>query len=106
MGVRTGRSTLHHAVVAKDGTRKFLMQLFDGYIVETVGIPVDDANKARLTVCVSSQVHGDAIVCVCGGEVTMLYMCAGFGELNPPDFIELVDYHAHPQQPACAIRGC
>ena len=41
-GVRTGRSLLHHEVRAADGTRKFLLQLFDGRVVETVGIPVDD----------------------------------------------------------------
>lgn len=37
---------------ASDGTCKFLLQLHDGYVVETVGIPDD----ARLTACVSSQV--------------------------------------------------
>ena len=41
---------------AKDGTIKFLLQLADNHVVETVGIPLDDANKQRLTVCVSSQV--------------------------------------------------
>ncbi|PNW88753.1 hypothetical protein CHLRE_01g043000v5 [Chlamydomonas reinhardtii] len=51
-GVRTGRSLLHHSVGDADGTRKFLLQLGDGRIVETVGIPTED----RLTVCVSSQV--------------------------------------------------
>lgn len=51
-GVRTGRSLLHHSVGDADGTQKYLLQLHDGRIVETVGIP---ANK-RLTVCVSSQV--------------------------------------------------
>ncbi|KAG2424515.1 hypothetical protein HXX76_014396 [Chlamydomonas incerta] len=51
-GVRTGRSLIHHSVGDADGTRKFLLQLDDGRIVETVGIPTED----RLTVCVSSQV--------------------------------------------------
>ncbi|EFJ44993.1 hypothetical protein VOLCADRAFT_121224 [Volvox carteri f. nagariensis] len=51
-GVRSGRSRLHHSVGDEDGTRKFLLQLHDGRIVETVGIPTED----RLTVCVSSQV--------------------------------------------------
>lgn len=57
-GVSTGRSALHHEVSAADGTRKFLLRLHDGYVVETVGIPVDDdENRShRLTVCVSSQV--------------------------------------------------
>ena len=35
-GVRTGRSVLHHEVAAADGTRKFLLQLADGRVVETV----------------------------------------------------------------------
>jgi len=35
-GVRTGRSVLHHSVSAADGTRKFLLQLSDGRVVETV----------------------------------------------------------------------
>lgn len=56
-GVKTGRSKLFKEVRALDGTRKFLLQLHDGYLVETVGIPLDDIDKQRLTVCVSSQVH-------------------------------------------------
>ena len=44
-------------VKAKDGTTKFLLQLADKHVVETVGIPLDDADKQRLTVCVSSQVE-------------------------------------------------
>lgn len=56
-GVVTGRSVVHHTVKAPDGTQKFLLQLQDGHVVETVGIPVTDTNgKKRLTVCVSSQV--------------------------------------------------
>jgi len=59
-GVLTGRSIKHHEVSAADGTRKFLLRLHDGYVVETVGIPLDtDAERSqsqRLTVCVSSQV--------------------------------------------------
>ncbi|GLC37888.1 hypothetical protein PLESTM_000659900 [Pleodorina starrii] len=51
-GVRSGRSLLHHSVGDEDGTKKFLLQLHDGRIVETVGIPTEN----RLTVCVSSQV--------------------------------------------------
>ena len=49
-------------VKAKDGTTKFLLQLADNHVVETVGIPLDDADKQRLTVCVSSQVWLPAIV--------------------------------------------
>lgn len=47
-----GRSTIHHRAVAPDGTIKYLLQLKDGQIIETVGIPTDK----RLTVCVSTQV--------------------------------------------------
>lgn len=47
-----GRSALHYKSVAPDGTRKYLLRLADGPIVETVGIPTEN----RLTVCVSSQV--------------------------------------------------
>lgn len=53
-----GRSTLHYRSVASDGTVKYLLQLQDGQIVETVGIPT----AKRLTVCVSSQV-GCAMAC-------------------------------------------
>ena len=38
--------------VSADGTRKYVLELFDGTIVESVGIPASDN---RLTVCVSSQ---------------------------------------------------
>ena len=55
-GVSSGRSTIHKEVKAQDGTTKFLLRLADNHVVETVGIPLDDANKQRLTVCVSSQV--------------------------------------------------
>lgn len=47
-----GRSQIHYRSVARDGTIKYLLQLADGQIVETVGIPTDK----RLTVCVSTQV--------------------------------------------------
>jgi 23S rRNA (adenine2503-C2)-methyltransferase len=47
-----GRSQIHHRSVASDKTVKYLLQLADGQIVETVGIPTSD----RLTVCVSSQI--------------------------------------------------
>ncbi|QLE56785.1 23S rRNA (adenine(2503)-C(2))-methyltransferase RlmN [Nostoc sp. TCL26-01] len=47
-----GRSTIHYRSVAPDDTVKYLLQLADGQIVETVGIPTDK----RLTVCVSTQV--------------------------------------------------
>ncbi|NJL00189.1 MAG: 23S rRNA (adenine(2503)-C(2))-methyltransferase RlmN [Spirulinaceae cyanobacterium SM2_1_0] len=50
--VALGRSTLHHRSVAPDKTRKYLLRLTDGMLIETVGIPT----AKRLTVCVSSQV--------------------------------------------------
>lgn len=50
--VPIGRSTLHYRSVSPDDTVKYLLQLADGLIVETVGIPSDK----RLTVCVSTQV--------------------------------------------------
>ena len=57
-----GRSVIHHRSVAPDATVKYLLQLSDGNIIETVGIPT----HKRLTVCVSSQV-GCPIACdFCG----------------------------------------
>ena len=47
-----GRSTVHTCRIAPDKTRKYLLRLADGAIIETVGIPT----AKRLTVCVSSQV--------------------------------------------------
>ena len=47
-----GRSTIAHRSIAPDETRKYLLRLHDGQIIETVGIPT----AKRLTVCVSSQV--------------------------------------------------
>lgn len=47
-----GRSIIRERVVAPDRTIKYLLQLADGEIIETVGIPSD----TRITVCVSSQV--------------------------------------------------
>ncbi|KAF8646880.1 hypothetical protein HU200_065686 [Digitaria exilis] len=85
-GWTVGRSPVHHAVTASDGTTKvllfpcalpraltaavllrspllysslqILLKLEDNRLIETVGIPVDDDNKgsSRLTACVSSQV--------------------------------------------------
>ncbi len=47
-----GRSSLHYQSIAPDRTRKYLLRLADGLIIETVGIP----SEKRLTVCVSTQV--------------------------------------------------
>ncbi len=58
-----GRSTLHYRSVAPDHTVKYLLQLVDGQIIESVGIPTfgrrsagGENSKSRLTVCVSTQV--------------------------------------------------
>lgn len=56
-GWSVGRSPIHKAVTAADGTVKLLIKLEDNLLVETVGIPVeDDKGSFRLTACVSSQV--------------------------------------------------
>ncbi|TMW90344.1 hypothetical protein EJD97_015874 [Solanum chilense] len=56
-GWRVGRSPIHKAVTAADGTTKLLIKLEDNRLVETVGIPVkDNDGSSRLTACVSSQV--------------------------------------------------
>ncbi len=56
--VPVGRSQIFHRSVAPDDTVKYLLQLDDGQVVETVGMPTEK----RLTVCVSSQV-GCAMAC-------------------------------------------
>ncbi|MFN5515355.1 MAG: 23S rRNA (adenine(2503)-C(2))-methyltransferase RlmN, partial [Cyanobacteriota bacterium] len=53
-----GRSSIEQRRIAPDQTRKYLLKLQDGLIIETVGIP----SAKRLTVCVSSQV-GCAMDC-------------------------------------------
>lgn len=50
--IPVGRSTIYHQSTTPDGTRKYLLSLSDGQIIEAVGIPT----SSRLTVCVSSQV--------------------------------------------------
>ncbi|GAB4831808.1 hypothetical protein Ancab_005823 [Ancistrocladus abbreviatus] len=56
-GWSVGRSPIHHAVPAADGTIKLLIKLEDNRLVETVGIPVEDEKgSVRLTACVSSQI--------------------------------------------------
>ncbi|WP_373479626.1 23S rRNA (adenine(2503)-C(2))-methyltransferase RlmN [Geminocystis sp.] len=47
-----GRSQINYCSIAPDQTRKYLLKLADGLIIEAVGIPT----SKRLTVCVSSQV--------------------------------------------------
>ncbi|GBF88492.1 hypothetical protein Rsub_01205 [Raphidocelis subcapitata] len=57
LGVRTGRSVVHHSVTSPCGTTKLLLQLEEGRLIEAVGIPTADKDgPGRLTVCVSSQV--------------------------------------------------
>ncbi|MEM9215236.1 MAG: 23S rRNA (adenine(2503)-C(2))-methyltransferase RlmN [Cyanobacteria bacterium P01_F01_bin.150] len=56
--VPVGRSQLYQKSKASDGTAKYLLQMKDGQVIETVGIPTEK----RLTVCVSSQV-GCAMAC-------------------------------------------
>ncbi len=41
---------------SSDGSRKYLIELFDGLVVEAVGITDGNDDDARLTVCISSQV--------------------------------------------------
>lgn len=50
--------------VSEDGTRKYVLRLHDGCLVETVGMPLyrSDESIERLTVCISSQV-GCAMAC-------------------------------------------
>ena len=60
-GVVVGRSTVHQVAASTDGTTKLLLRLHDDRVVETVGIPANEAGRKRLTACVSSQVG-----CPCG----------------------------------------
>ncbi|XP_072959169.1 uncharacterized protein [Typha angustifolia] len=57
-GWSVGRSPVHRAVSAADGTIKILLKLEDNRLIESVGIPVEDSEKGsfRLTACISSQV--------------------------------------------------
>jgi 23S rRNA (adenine2503-C2)-methyltransferase len=56
--------TIFNKQISLDGTRKYVLKLSDGCLVETVGMPSYDENGAitRLTVCASSQV-GCAMAC-------------------------------------------
>ena len=96
-GVRIGRSQVFDAVEAKDGTTKLLLQLRDGRVVETVGIPLDQPAdgsrkaKSRLTVCVSSQV-GCAMRCT--------FCATGKG-----GFARNLEAHESESQAACRAGG-
>lgn len=54
-------STVVDRQVSRDGTRKYVIELPDGCLVETVGMPSGTSNE-RLTVCFSTQV-GCAMAC-------------------------------------------
>lgn len=69
------RASVLHVSKSKDGTRKYLVELFDGELIEVVGLPTfsykalgnkgsDEASRSieRLSVCISSQV-GCAMGC-------------------------------------------
>lgn len=47
-------TTIVDRQISQDGTRKYVLRLSDGNLIETVGIP--SQNHQRLTVCISSQV--------------------------------------------------
>ena len=55
-GIIVGRSSVLARAESSDGTTKLLLKLSDGRVVETVGIPAEESNRKRLTVCISSQV--------------------------------------------------
>jgi hypothetical protein len=83
-GVVTGRSAVHHSVKAPDGTQKLLLQLQEGRVVETVGIPVTDQDgKQRLTVCVSSQVckFRSCLLILAFGGYVWLWVVVAVGRL-------------------------
>ena len=63
---------------ARDGTRKLRWQTHDGRAIESVLIPDDDADRNRLTQCVSSQV-GCALDCGFCATAKL-----GFGASSPP----------------------
>lgn len=52
---------LYHKAESHDGTRKYIFELEDGALIESVGIP-SGKNNERLTVCFSTQV-GCAMQC-------------------------------------------
>ncbi len=81
-----GRSNIHYRTIAPDKTRKYLLTLSDGLMIETVGIP----SQKRLTVCVSSQV---------GCPMSCDFCATGKGEFsrNLKDY-EIVDQILTVQQ--------
>jgi 23S rRNA (adenine2503-C2)-methyltransferase len=73
---------------ARDGTRKLRWRTHDGRAIESVLIPDDDADRNRLTLCVSSQV-GCAIDCRFCATATL-----GFGRHLGADEIVAQVYRA------------
>lgn len=53
-GFIVGRNIQYNKEVSQDLTQKILVQLHDGKVVETVGIPATINGKKELTACVSS----------------------------------------------------
>ena len=74
--------------ISSDGTRKYLIQLHDNQLVETVGIPSYDSKKqekkenpSRLTVCFSTQV-GCPVSCIfCATGKESFNRNLGMGEI-------------------------
>ncbi len=70
---------------ARDGTRKLRWRTYDGRSIESVLIPDEDAERNRLTLCVSSQV-GCAIDCRFCATATL-----GFGRhLGADEIVEQI----------------
>lgn len=66
--------------ISSDGTRKYVFELYDGALVEAVGIP-SHGSKERLTVCFSTQV-GCAMACAfCATGTEGFTRNLGMGEI-------------------------
>jgi 23S rRNA (adenine2503-C2)-methyltransferase len=77
--------TLDVVQTARDGTRKLRWKTHDGRAIESVLIPDEDAERDRLTLCVSSQV-GCAIDCRFCATATL-----GFGRhLGADEIVEQI----------------
>ncbi len=72
---RIGSLCLNTRQVSSDGTQKYLWELDDGKLVESVFIPVVDSfgKKSRNTICISSQV-GCALGCAFCATAKMGFM--------------------------------
>ncbi len=68
--------------ISKDGSTKYLLELHDGALVETVGLP---SNDNRLTVCVSSQSG-----CAMGCEFCATGKSGLTRSLEPGEFIDQI----------------